>query len=65
MVNWRRPILHFYDTRITHSPIPGCVAFLNELYAWPIERRRQVERLWAPYFDQTHDGPGRAVLYLR
>jgi hypothetical protein len=35
MANWRRPVLSFYDARITHNPIPGYVAVLNEFHSWP------------------------------
>ena len=42
MFNWRYPILNFYDMRIRRNPA-YYVPFLNEFYAWPVERRRQVQ----------------------
>ncbi len=46
MINWRHLILNRYDRRIRPSGTtqPTYYApFLNEFYAWPIERRRQVQ----------------------
>jgi len=42
MLNWRQPILTFYDRRIRRNAA-YYVPFLNEFYAWPIERRRQMQ----------------------
>jgi phenylacetate-CoA ligase len=42
MINWRQPILNFYDKRIRYNG--ACyLPLLNEFYAWPVERRRQVQ----------------------
>jgi phenylacetate-CoA ligase len=43
MINWREPILSFYDKRITRNPIPGYADFLNDFYTWPVERRREMQ----------------------
>jgi phenylacetate-CoA ligase len=42
MINWRRPFLNFYDTRIRRNPA-YYVPFLNEFYNQPVEYRRQVQ----------------------
>lgn len=49
MANWRRPILNFYDTRISHNRVPDYVGLLQECYAKPQEQRRaeQADRLAA------------------
>jgi phenylacetate-CoA ligase len=43
MINWRQPILKLYDSRITHNPIPGFVAFLNNYQDLPAEHRQQIQ----------------------
>lgn len=43
MFNWRRPILHLYDTYARSNPVPAYAIWLNEFYSWPVERRRKVQ----------------------
>lgn len=43
MINWRRPILKFYDTHITKNPVPGYIGLLSEFYTSPVEQRRKVQ----------------------
>jgi phenylacetate-CoA ligase len=43
MVNWRRPILYFYDTFVRRNPVPAYASRLNEFYSWPVEHRREVQ----------------------
>jgi phenylacetate-CoA ligase len=43
MINWRRPILHLYDTYVRRNPVPVYASWLNDFYSWPAEYRREVQ----------------------
>jgi hypothetical protein len=63
MINRRKPISKFYDRRIKHNA--ACyVLFLNEFYAWPIYRRRQVRsgRLSQPLLPAASNVPYYRIL---
>lgn len=40
MINWRQPMLKFYDERVMNRPIPRCRTLISEFYALPGEARR-------------------------
>ncbi len=62
MLNWRRPILQYYDAHITHNPIPGYVAFLDAAQTWPVAWRRQAQ---AEKLSQLLQHASRHVPYYR
>lgn len=42
MINWRRPMLKFYDERVMNRPIPRCRTLISDFYALPREARRSL-----------------------
>lgn len=42
MINWRRPMLKFYDERVMNRPIPRCRTLISDFYALPREARRNL-----------------------
>lgn len=42
MINWRQPVLKFYDERVMNRPIPRCRTLISEFYALPGEARRNL-----------------------
>src|SRR5690606_38213379 len=41
-INWRRPMLKFYDERVMNRPIPRCRTLISDFYALPREARRNL-----------------------
>lgn len=43
MINWRAPLLNFYDRHVARSRVPGHIEALHAFHALPAERRRAIQ----------------------